>query len=287
MTDDPRNQNERSNADQGTPQERAPRPDTSYEEMPVEAPRRASLTLRTSDVREQRVASLEAANKSLADALRITYRLILALMVALVFVFIFTGVKQVNASEVGVKVTSGDISPDNLPPGAHFNLPFPLGEIVTVTQSQKNLSIDRSFVPAGFDPRRTLDNPGLGSMNLRPGIDGSLITADGSLVHARLSVGYRIADADEFIRNINPDTESDLIKLVVENATVQVVASLNVADILSRAATFAAPTTTTGNDGDGAAESPESDPASEAGEPAPATTASSGSGATDAGARGI
>lgn len=230
MTDDPHT----NDTDQGTPQERAPRPEDAYQAMPVEAPRRASLTLRTDDVREQRVASLEAANKSLADALRITYRLILVLMVALVFIFIFTGVKQVNESETGIKVTFGDIAAQNLPPGAHFNLPFPLGEIVTVTQSQKNLSIDRTFVPAGFDPRRTLDNPGMGSVNLRPGVDGSLITADGGLVHMRLSVGYRIGDADNYIRNVDPDLETELVKLVVEKATVEVVASVNVDDILSR-----------------------------------------------------
>ena len=42
--------------------------------MPVEAPRRAaSLTLREDDARTDRAVSMEAANKSLADALRIEY----------------------------------------------------------------------------------------------------------------------------------------------------------------------------------------------------------------------
>lgn len=232
MTDDQLPQSD----DQGTPEEQHPHPGEAFEEMPVEAPHRASLTLRSDDVREQRAASMEAANKSLADALRITYRLILALMVALVLVFIFTGVKQVNESEVGVKVTFGRIVGRNLQPGAHFNLPFPLGEILAVSQSQKSVGIDRAFVPTGYNPANPLDRQGYGNMTLRPGIDGSLVTADGSLVHARLSVGYRITDADAFLENLSAEHESDLLRAILERATVQVVASVKIDDLLSRAA---------------------------------------------------
>ena len=222
--------------DHGTPEEHRPdHGDRAAAAMPVEAPRRASLTLRADDAREQRAASMEAANKSLADALRITYRLILALMVALVFVFIFTGVKQVNESEVGVKVTFGKITARALEPGAHFNLPFPLGEIISVSQSQKSAQIDRAFLPTGFNPSQPLEDQGYGSTSLRPGIDGSLLTADGSLVHARLSIAYRIADADRYLANIDPDHEARIIKAVVERATVRVVANATIDELLSRA----------------------------------------------------
>lgn len=232
MTDEQHNQPD----DQGTPEEQRPGAHASFEEMPVEAPRRASLTLRSDDVREQRAASMEAANKSLADALRITYRLILLLMVALIFVFIFTGVKQVNESEVGVKVTFGKITSRNLQPGAHFNLPFPLGEIRSVSQSQKTVDLNKAFVFVGYDPSKALDTQGgYGNISLRPGVDGSLMTADGSLVHASLSAGYRITDADLYLENLNPDAESDLLRAIVEHATVQVVATLSIDELLSRA----------------------------------------------------
>ena len=231
MSDDQFNQP----GDQGTPQEQRPGGPDAFEEMPIEAPRRASLTLRADDVREQRAASMEAANQSLADALRITYRLILVLMVALVFVFIFTGVKQVNESEVGLKVTFGKITDRDLQPGAHFNLPFPLGEILSVSQSQKTVKVDRAFVFVGYNPTQSLDTQGGGSITLRPGIDGSLITADGSLVHARLSAGYRITDADLYLENLNPDIETDLLRSIVERATVQVVATVTIDELLSRA----------------------------------------------------
>ncbi len=74
-------------------------------------------------------------------------------------------------------------------------------------------------------------------------MDGSLITADGSLVHARLSAGYRIADADRFVENIPSEEEQDLVRLLVEQATVRVIASVSVDELLTRAATFAAPRT--------------------------------------------
>lgn len=207
-----------------------------FDEMPVET-RRASLTLRADDVREQRAASMEAAHKSLADALRITYNLLLVLMVALVLIFVFTGVRQVNEFEVGLKVTFGKITEGNLQPGAHFNLPFPLGEIISVSRSQETMTLDRSFTPVDFNPSRPIEQQGIGTQTLRPGIDGSLLTADGSIAHARLSVSYRIADANLYLEKLNPEQVRDILRALVERATVSTVASVTIDEFLARSST--------------------------------------------------
>jgi len=67
--------------------------------MPTESRRSASLVLREDNVREQRAVSMEAANQSLADALRFTYRILQVLMVLLAGLFVFSGFQQVRSEE--------------------------------------------------------------------------------------------------------------------------------------------------------------------------------------------
>jgi len=83
--------------------------DASFEEMPIEQHRRASLVLRAEDVREARAESMAAANKALTDALRITYVLLLVVMGAIALMFLLSGYRQVNQAERGLKVSFGKI----------------------------------------------------------------------------------------------------------------------------------------------------------------------------------
>lgn len=227
----------------GVPQERDP----SIEQMPVEEPRRsASLTLRTDDVREFRAVSMEAANKSLTDALRITYRLLQLVMIALVVLFLFSGFQQVNQAETGIRVDLGQIKADNLQPGFQFSWPYPLGEIVKVERGNRTMQLDESFWPRVTEAQRgrSLDELSLTSGSLKPGYDGSLLTADSNIAHAQWTVLYSVVKPAEFIRNIyqEPDhrEERTLIRSAVERAAVRVVAASTIDDLLKRGGLAAA-----------------------------------------------
>lgn len=221
----------------GVPQESDP----GVEQMPVEEPRRsASLTLRTDDVREFRAVSMEAANKSLTDALRITYRLLQLVMIALVVLFLFSGFQQVNQAETGIRVDLGRIKADNLEPGFQFSWPYPLGEILKVERGNRTMQIDESFWPRVAESQRgrSLDELSLTSGSLKPGEDGSLLTADSNIAHAQLTVLYSVARPAEFVRNIYQDSdrrqERTLIRSAVERAAVRVIAASTIDDLLKR-----------------------------------------------------
>lgn len=222
----------------GVPQEQPPRGDAPVEQMPVEEPRRAaSLTLRSDDVRESRAASMEAANKSLADALRITYRLIQVVMLALVVLFVFSGFQQVNQSESGIRVEFGKIKAERLEPGFQFSLPYPLGEIIKVETGNRTVEIDDKFWPEmrAEDRRRPLDQMD-SKGSLEPGRDGSLLTGDSNIAHAQWSVVYRRADPADYIKNVLTDHENALVKAVVQRAAVQVAASVVIDELLKPSA---------------------------------------------------
>lgn len=204
--------------------------------MPVEAPRRAaSLTLRSDEVRQSRAASMELANRSLADALRITYRLLQGLMLILLVLFAFSGVRRVEQAERGVKVALGRLADADLQPGMHFSLPYPLGEIRKVSTAQVQVNVDESFFPFLDANQRnlTIEQLGMGDA-LRPGKDGSLITGDGNLAHARFGVTYHRETPADLVQSLADGQEERLVRAVVERAAVRTIAEIPLDEVLKR-----------------------------------------------------
>ena len=210
--------------------------DAPVEAMPVEAPRRkASLTLREDDVRTDRTVSMEAANKSLADALRIAYVCVQGVMVLLIAAFFLSGFQQVDQSEEGLRVRFGAVMDGTLEPGAHLSWPKGLGEIVRISQTQQQYQIAGDFMPSGYDPSRDI-NAQLrsGTQSLRPGADGSLITADGLLVHAQGAFTYRRDDIRAFAESVLPEDEEKIAKAMVRRAMVLAFAETPIDELLTR-----------------------------------------------------
>ena len=211
--------------------------DDALEQMPVEAPRRAaSLTLRTQDARAESIASMEAASRSLADALRITHRLVLGVMGVLVVMFLLSGFQQVNESERGILVRFGEIRNEDLEPGFHLSWPYPVGEIVKVDRGQSTLDINYEFweyLKPG-DRLRQLSDVTPGKSSLMPGFDGSMITADQGLVHTRWQVIYTKQSPRDFLRNMPEEENSQLLSFIVQRAAVFVVAEIPTQEMLKK-----------------------------------------------------
>ncbi|MCA9310709.1 MAG: hypothetical protein KDA21_05840 [Phycisphaerales bacterium] len=210
--------------------------DEPVEEMEIEEPRRAaSFILRSEDESHtSRADSLEAANQSLAEALRIVYRLLQVVMVVLALLFCFSGFQQVNEGETGIKVGFGRITESELKPGFQFSLPYPLGEIIKVDQGQLTMQINKEFWPniPEADRNTSLDNLKNTKQVLVPGTDGSLITGDGSLVHLQWSLTYHRDNPAEFMANLDSEFEQRLVLASVQRATVHVVAESTIDEVL-------------------------------------------------------
>ncbi len=229
MNDETNNTNDFEGAG---PDESAP-----VEAMPVETPRRAaSLTLREDDFKTDRAASMEAANQSLADALGIAYRGVQIVMVLLFAGFLFSGFQQVDQSEEGLRVRFGAVQEGTLQPGGHLSWPKGFGEIVRVSRTQQQYQLSRDFMPASYDPSRDIDSQlnSSGTGNLRPGADGSLITAEGQIVHAQAAFTYRRDDIRSYAENVWPEDEEKIAKAMVRRAMVVAFASTPIDDLLTR-----------------------------------------------------
>jgi len=214
------------------------------ENTPNTPQRESSVTLRErSDSPGADAATrMDHANQSLADALRITYRLVQIGMVALLGLFLLSGFKTVNEGERGVRLLFGKQQASDLAPGAQWAWPAPIGELVKIQTGTKDVNVSRAFFPYVQlgDENRPVERLREES-KLDPARDGSLLTADLNLAHAQWSVTYQRSDLARYVENVRPGEggfeEDRLIRLVVERAIVQAGAGTTIDDLLKQSRT--------------------------------------------------
>jgi regulator of protease activity HflC (stomatin/prohibitin superfamily) len=206
--------------------------------VPTRRQRPASVQLRSSGDEGTDLATLmDPATRSLADALRITYRILQLGMVALVVIFLFSGVKSVQTSEKGVRLLLGKIEDDNLPPGLQITLPAPFGELVTVPSGVETLKLESEFWPnlPENDRRKSpeeLKNSPRGKLD--PATDGSIITADGSLAHARFTVTYKRDNVRNYLASVqNREQAERLVRSAVMRGVVHAAAGVTIDEFWS------------------------------------------------------
>ncbi len=224
----------------GGPPSDADRDPFEEEVTEAQAPRRAAsaeFVLETSVGSEAALRdAMDPANQSLADALRLSYRLLQVVMVVLVALFLVSGVQQVEDNHGGVKLGNGKIA-DAVVPGFQMTLPYPLGELITFKLTDRRVVINEAFWPA-VRPGQTFEDAveqarTRTGLRLSPGlIDGSLMTRQGDLVHMQLTVDYEIDDASQFVQQIELDLADTIVRECAQRAAVSLVAGLTMADVV-------------------------------------------------------
>lgn len=202
--------------------------------------RSASVTLRGGSEAGLAQEALDPANQSLADALRVTFRLIQAAMVVLGVIFVFSGFQSIKEGERGIRLLFGRVTGRDLPSGFTFSFPYPFGELVKVTESGEPLKLDDEFWPFLSEAEKKQSVEALPSRpSLTPGRDNSVITADEAIAHTRWSVVYKRRDIEQFAENIYPGTgnkdELRLIVAAVQRGVVQAVATTTIDELLKQA----------------------------------------------------
>ena len=178
---------------------------------------------------------LDAASKSLSEALGISFIILKVIMIVLIVAFLASGFETVGSEEQALVLRFGKIRGVGekrlLGPGPHWILPYPIDEIVKIpVKTQVNLPIDsfwyfqtQSEILSGQQRPVRPDQP------LQPLRDGYCITrgemrieavsanepvsrgavnagSDGSdynIVHTKWQLTYQIDDPERFFRNIH------------------------------------------------------------------------------------
>ncbi len=182
----------------------------------------------------------DPAQQALGDALRVSFTTLKALMIALLVLYLFSGVFRVEQNERAVRLVFGQIVGSGeqavKQAGWHWNWPFPIGDTVKISVAPQRLTLDRSFmfdIPEGMRGR-TLEELAAGNARaLNPELDGSLITGDANLVHGVFTTSYLISDPAAFIQTLgNPASDpldaqrlEAVLRCVLEQSVLKAIAS--------------------------------------------------------------
>ncbi len=183
-------------------------------------------------------ARMDAANQSLAEALKITYAFLQAGMLVLVVLFIFSGFQKINEGERGISVFLGKPSRTNIEPGAHLTWPYPIGEMIRVGEGAVEVPISRAFMPnrPGAVSDDALLEAKITEFNsqgrLNPARDGSLITADLNIAHTQWTVNYHRSNHLRYVQSILPEQERRIVTAAVSRAVVRTMAEITIDDLL-------------------------------------------------------
>jgi membrane protease subunit HflK len=167
---------------------------------------------------------LDAAGKSLSEALRISFIILKIIMFILVIVFLASGFRTVGPDEQALVLRFGKIRGigENrlLGPGPHWVFPYPIDKIVKIPVAKKvNLPINsfwysqkqRELLPQGPKKSRrlvpeTLNPLGEGYCITRSEKQSKTIAAatssDYHLVHCKWQLIYQIDDPERFFKNV-------------------------------------------------------------------------------------
>jgi len=168
---------------------------------------------------------LDAANQSLADALRASFGVLKAIMIVLVVLFLFSGLKCVDEHQKAVVLRFGEIQAGAVRnPGLSWALPYPVDETLRVGVTAETLKFMNIHMPRGEDR--------FGGLN--PGRDGALLTGDRGLAHAQWVIVYRVDDLPAFVRNVSDANDAktrELIETLLRQAAVDAAARFTAEEI--------------------------------------------------------
>lgn len=213
-------------------------------------------------------AELDAAGKSLSDALRISFIALKGIMIVLIFIFLASGFTTVKPDEQALVLRFGKIRGIGeerlLGPGLHWVFPYPIDKIVKIPVEKKvNLPINSFWyyqttdemlgrtpttairVPPNLDPRREGYCITRGEKKTQP-LAGSA-GSDYNIVHCKWQLTYQINDAEDFFKNVyiqDPKPGQDyfdvmtssinpLLKAVFDDAVVSIMVNYAIDDAIS------------------------------------------------------
>ncbi len=195
--------------------------------------------------------AMDPANQSLADAMRLSFRVLLLVILVLLVLFPMSAFQSVKEGHSGVMLRWGRVVPvggsDELDPGLHWAIwPYPAGEFVIFDIDDRDVEMRRRYVTPGgefiVEPFWPVIPPNMSRQEfidsaqprtaLRPGQDGSVLTRDGDLAHLRITAEYDIDNPKRFVETLSLDDAQRVVALVVKRAVVQVMAGASLEDLI-------------------------------------------------------
>jgi regulator of protease activity HflC (stomatin/prohibitin superfamily) len=185
---------------------------------------------------------------SLSSALKVGFNLLKIVMIILAIIFFFSNIYWVPEGFVAVQSRFGNIAGKDAgairsPGGPYLALPFPLDKIARIPTTIQKTVVYNAFWSETDDSAPIIDDRPKTNA-LRPGVHGSLVTADKNIVQGVWVIHYKLdeggdmlkakSSATAFINNVGSmERAKAFIRRIAQAAIVRVVSQTNVADFVA------------------------------------------------------
>ena len=167
---------------------------------------------------------------NLRDALRLSFRVLQLVMVVLVVVFLFSGLKTIEPGQIGLRLQlQPQLEEEALEP-VHLALPFPAGDVIVLDGRGQSWDLEDAFMPLAATRRRTDSATDAASVNdfIRPGRDGAVLLQGADIGHLRLRGNWEVSEPARLLRSVDPQESrgstgvdaNRLVELLTERAVV-------------------------------------------------------------------
>lgn len=182
--------------------------------------------------------AFDPAQQSLAEALKVSFGILKFAMFGLLVAYCLSGTFSVGSNEVALRLRFGDYVGDPgervLERGTYLAAPFPIEQVIKIDTRPTTIDLDREFwyEITGGGPSKDAFRAGQ-TRPLNPIKDGSLLTGDFNIAHARWSLTYRVTDPENYITNVGkPALGEELVRCTIQQGIVQATAQLPAEDFL-------------------------------------------------------
>jgi len=193
-----------------------PEPDTLAQLMPAEEPSAAAAPPSLRD--------LDPANRSLVEALRLSFVIVKIVFAALIVYYLSTGWNTVSEQSYGLRLAFGKMRDTSaLEPGGYGSWPYPIGEFIQVPKAVQAIELNEEFwlhLDEGERGKAFEELSDSGVTGLIPGLDGSVLTADANIAHTQWRVAFVVRDPRRYIENISEPDAEKIVRKAVERGVV-------------------------------------------------------------------
>ena len=180
----------------------------------------------------------DPAQQSLAEALKVSFGILKFAMFGLLVAYCLSGTFSVGSNEVALRLRFGDYvgAPGQrvLERGTYLAAPFPIEQVIKVDTRPTTIDLDREFwyeITGGGESKDAFRAGQARPLN--PIKDGSLLTGDFNIAHARWSLTYRVTDPEDYITNVGkPALGEEIVRCAIQQGIVQATAQLPAEDFL-------------------------------------------------------
>ncbi len=171
-----------------------------------------------------------AGQQVLADALRVSFRMLRLTLLFLMVLYLLSGIFVVRQHQRAFVLLFGRVSggPGERvrEPGLHWTLPRPFAEVVRLSAARVHSLESTAFWYAIPAQEALMDLEGPVPPRLNPGRDGYTISGDANILHSRWVLRYTLDDPERFLFNFsNPEKT---LAFLLEHAVVRQSAGMGI-----------------------------------------------------------